>query len=219
LILGHLPLVKHIIGKMAAQFPPGVDMENLESAGVCGLVEAAANFDPERNASFPTYAYLRIRGAVIDELRRNSPLPQRVLETVGRIQRAYRDLPAPVTVEALAAATGLTQDEVADGLAAVRLTRMTSWGPESEQMVTRLDDSTRPEAALEREETRALLTQAVEALPKRERTVITLYFLEDLRLREISAVLNLSESRVSRVLNGALFHLGEWLRAKGSEVV
>jgi RNA polymerase sigma factor for flagellar operon FliA len=181
------------------------------------LVEAAASFDPERNATFPTYAYLRIRGAVIDELRRNSPLPQRVLEAVGRIRRAYRELPAPVTVEALAAATGLSPDEVADSLAAVRLTRMTSWGPETEQLATRLDDGSRPEAGLEREETRVLLTQALEALPERERRVVTLYFLEDLRLREISAVLNLSESRVSRILNTALFHLGERLRAKSGE--
>jgi RNA polymerase sigma factor for flagellar operon FliA len=214
LVVGHLPLVRHILGKMAAQFPPGVDLENLESAGVFGLVEAASNFDAERKVPFKTYAYLRIRGAILDELRRNCPLPQQMLETVAKVRRAYRELPAPVSVEALAAATGLTTDAVADCLAAVRLTRMTSWGPEAEPLATRLDD-TRPEAHLEFEETKEVLKQALDALPERERTVVTLYFREDMRLREISTVLGLSESRVSRVLNGALFRLGEYLRARG----
>jgi RNA polymerase sigma factor for flagellar operon FliA len=214
-VVGHLTLVRHILGKMSAQFPPGVDLENLESAGVFGLVEAASNFDEGRNVSFKSYAFLRIRGAILDELRRNCPLPQQMLESVAKVRRAYRELPAPVSIEALAEATGLTNDAIADCLAAVRLTRMTSWGPESEPLATRLDDGGRPEDALEFEETKELLTQAIEALPERERKVVTLYFREDLRLREISAVLGLSESRVSRVLNGALFRLGEYLRARG----
>src|SRR4051794_2131254 len=78
LIVSHLPLVKHVIGRVIGDVPPGVDVENLESAGVLGLVEAAARFDPSRNANFKTFAYLRIRGAIVDEMRRNSPLPQHV---------------------------------------------------------------------------------------------------------------------------------------------
>ena len=215
LIVSHLPMVRHILGKMAAQFPPGVDLENLESAGVVGLVEAASHFDAERKVPFKTFAYLRIRGAIVDELRRNCPLPQQMLETVARIRKAYRELPAPVSVQSLAAATGLTEDEVADSLAAVRLTRMTSWGPGAEPLATRLDDGSRPGDHLEAEETKELLEQALSALPERERTVVTLYFREDLRLQEIGAVLKLSESRVSRILNAALFRLGEYLRARG----
>src|SRR3954469_25606357 len=110
LILGHLPLVKHVIGRLVGGLPPGVDAENLESAGVLGLVEAAAKFDPSRNAQFKTFAYLRIRGAIVDELRRNSPLPQHVLGRVSAIRRACRTLPHPVTVDAIVAATGLTAD-------------------------------------------------------------------------------------------------------------
>ena len=216
LVVSHLPMVRHILGKMTAQFPPGVDLENLESAGVFGLVEAASNFDAGRKVAFKTYAYLRIRGAILDELRRNCPLPQQMLEAVARVKRAYRDLPPPVSVEALAGATGMTTDEVADCLAAVRLTRMTSWGPEAEPLATRLDDGNRPEQPLEFAETKELLKLALDSLSERERTVVTLYFREDLRLKEISAVVNLSESRVSRVLNGALFRMGEYLRARGA---
>ena len=78
LIVAHpAPLVKHVIGRLVGGLPAGrEDVENLESAGVLGLVEAAAKYDPTRNAQFKTFAYMRVRGAILDELRRNSPLPQ-----------------------------------------------------------------------------------------------------------------------------------------------
>jgi RNA polymerase sigma factor for flagellar operon FliA len=215
LILDHLPLVRHVAGKLAAELPPGVDLENLESAGVLGLVEAANAFDPERGAQFKTFAYARVRGAILDELRRNCPLPQHVLQLVARVRRAHEELPPPVTVEALASATGLSADEVADALAAIRLTRMVSGGGAGELIGTRLDDpAPRPDAVAEREELKGLLVEALAALQERERLIVTLYYLEDLRLKEIGEVLKLSESRCSRLLSTALFHLGELLRAR-----
>ena len=69
LIVSHLPLVKHVIGRLIGELPPGIDVENLESAGVLGLVESAGKFDPNRNTQFKTYAYMRIRGSILDELR------------------------------------------------------------------------------------------------------------------------------------------------------
>ena len=88
LILSHLPLVKHVIGRLVGELPPGVDVENLEAAGVLGLVEAAGKYDPGRNTLFKTFAYIRIRGAVLDELRRASPLPQQMLERVSAVRKA-----------------------------------------------------------------------------------------------------------------------------------
>ena len=76
LILNHLWLVRHLVGKLAARLPPGVDVDNLESAGLLGLVEAAQRFDVSRGVDFNAFAALRIRGAMIDEARRNSPLPR-----------------------------------------------------------------------------------------------------------------------------------------------
>lgn len=217
LILEHLPLVRHILGKLAAQLPPGVDLENLESAGVLGLVEAANNFDPERGNQFNTYAFLRIRGAILDELRRNCPLPQQMLERVALVRKAHKELRPPVTVDALATATGLSTDEVADALAAVRMTRMLSLEKAAETVGTRLDDrQERPDTLAERAELSGLLTEAIESLPPRERMIVTLYYKEDLRLKEIGQLMELSESRVSRVLNAALFTLGEHLRARGA---
>jgi RNA polymerase sigma factor for flagellar operon FliA len=189
LILDHLPLVKHAIGRLIGRLPPGVDVENLESAGVLGLVEAATRFDPERGVKFETYAYLRIRGAVVDELRRNSSLPQQVLEQVARVRRAYQQLPAPVTIEALADGTGLSADEVVDCLAAMRLARTVSLDklartPDHEPA----SGEAAPTQHVERVELREQLAQAIAALPERQRLVVTLYYLEDLRLKEIGVL-------------------------------
>lgn len=215
LILDHLSLVRHLVGKLVAELPPGVDVENLESAGVLGLVEAAHRFDSERGVQFKTYAYTRIRGAVLDELRRNCPLPQHMLQQMARIRQAYEELPPPVTTYALAVATGMSEAEVADCLAAIRMTRLISWEEHGELVGTRLDDPQRPDWLVEKKEQKQLLTEALQALDERERLIVTLYYLEDLRLKEIGEVLTLSESRVSRLLSAALFHLGEYMRTHG----
>jgi RNA polymerase sigma factor FliA len=216
LILSHLPLVRHVLGRLRAQLPPGVDLENLESAGVLGLVESANHFDRERGTQFNTYAYQRIRGAMLDELRRNSPLPQQMMERLTLVRAAYTKLPAPVSVDDLAAATGLTTEDVADCLAAHRLTRMVSLRSAHELGIgTRFDDrEDRPDVVAERGELAEQLAAALTRLPERERLIVTLYYREDLRLKEIATVVGLSESRVSRLLNAALFHLGEALRTK-----
>ncbi len=215
LIVEHLSLVRHLVGKMAAELPPGVDLDNLESAGVLGLVEAAHRFDPERGVQFKTYAYTRIRGAVLDELRRNCPLPQHMLQQVARVRQAYEELPPPVTLAALAEATGMSEAEIADCLAAIRMTHWLSWEEHGEPIGTRLDDPARPDRLAEKEEQKRLLTEALGALDERERMIVTLYYLEDLRLKEIGEILRLSESRISRLLNAALFQLGEYMRVHG----
>jgi RNA polymerase sigma factor for flagellar operon FliA len=215
LIVAHLSLVRHLVGKIVVHLPPGVDLENLESAGVLGLVEAASTFDPDR-AQFKTHAYTRIRGAILDELRRNCPLPQHVLTRVAKVREAYNRLPAPVAIDDLVAATGLSTEEVTDSLAAIRMTRMISLDASGKGMIgTRLDHpQPTPDAQMEQMEEAALLHEAIATLPQRERLAVTLYYLEDLRLKEIAKVLDLSESRVSRILNAALFTLGEYMRAK-----
>lgn len=216
LILHHLPLVRHVLGKMIGQFPSGVDAENLESAGVLGLVEAATSFNPERGVQFKTYAYTRIHGAIIDELRRNCPLPQHMLERITRVRKAYDSLPAPVGMEALMQATGLNEDELTDTLAAFRMSRLVSGENAERSIGTRLDErQAQPDAVVEQAEKERVLAEAISQLPERERLAVTLYYSEDLRLKEIGALLNLSESRVSRVLDAALFRLGEFMRARG----
>ncbi len=214
LIVAHLEFVRHILGKVAANLPEGIDIENLESAGVMGLVEAAQQYDFNRGVSFKTFSYSRIRGAIIDELRRNCPLPQQVLQQVARIRSALEQLEPPATPEIIARQTNLTVAEVENCLQAMRLTRPGSWDENAVSQHHTKDANDAPEAPLELNESKKVLSECIEKLPDQERIVVTLYYMEDLRLKEIGRVLNLSESRVSRILTKAEFRLREFVCAK-----
>jgi RNA polymerase sigma factor for flagellar operon FliA len=215
LILGNLTLVRHILGRLASKLPRGIDVDNLEAAGVLGLVEAANRYEAERGISFKTFAYSRIRGAIYDELRRNCPLPQDLLEKTAKVRKIMQTLSPPVSIEILAQQTGLTEEDVTDCLAAMRLTRSVSWDDIPAFTNGHLaDPADRPDLLLENEERKKLLLEAIMLLPETERLSITLYYMEDLRLKEIGRVLDLSESRVSRLLKSAEHHIEEHIRAK-----
>jgi len=215
LILEHLWLVRHIVGRLRTHLPAGADVENLEAAGVLGLVEAAQKYDAQRGVRFHTFAYGRVRGAIVDELRRNCPLPQHVLERLGRVRRAMKALPAGARLEAVADKAGLDLDETTDCLAALRLTRLVSMDGGDVEWKDRLKDAdAEPEQIAQESERRRLLAQAIARLPEKERLVLTLYYMEDLRLKEIAAVMGLSESRVSRLLSAALQRVGIELRGQ-----
>ena len=214
LIVNNLEYVRHILGKTIANLPDGVDVENLESAGVMGLVEAAHQFDQDRGVSFRTFAYPRIRGAIIDELRRNCPLPQQVLQQAAQIRKALERLEPPASPEAIAEETGLSLDDVISCMQALQLTRLRSWDDYTMVGQTSDQDGSSPEAAIVEAENRLVLAQCIERLPQQERLVITLYHMEDLRLKEIGRVLNLSESRVSRILTKAQMRLREMVRVR-----
>jgi RNA polymerase sigma factor for flagellar operon FliA len=203
LIIEHLPYVRHILGRMLTTLPDYVDNDNLESAGTLGLVEAAGQFDPSRGVAFTTFAYQRIRGAILDELRRNCPVPQQMLQNWALIREKSTTLPLPLTSESLAEATGLTVGEIEDCLAAMRLTRPESWADELGNIPgnSRAADAAE-EKALQREQ-REILADAIEQLKPQHRIAVTLYYMENLRMKEIGEVMNISESRVSRLLAAA----------------
>ena len=214
LVINHLWLVRHLTGKVTARLPAGVDIENLESAGMLGLVEAARRFDATRGVDFKSFAALRIRGAIYDEARRNCPLPQEVMQRVMLVAKAQEQVTTPVSVDDLARDTGLSKEDVVDALLAMPLIRIQS-------LDHVIDDPTRqtetsPDASAERAEQQRLLADAISALPERERLVVTLYYMEDLRLKEIGAVLKLSESRVSRLLAAAHLQLRTYVGMRGN---
>jgi RNA polymerase sigma factor for flagellar operon FliA len=215
LVVEHLEYVRHVLGRIAAHFPQHVDRENLESAGVLGLVEAAGKFDQARGVDFRRYAYPRIRGAILDELRRNCPIPQHMLERITRLKHVREKLEPPVTPELLAKETGLSLEEVEDSLQAMRLSRFELWDDFTVGQHAVKSTADGAAARIEQSEAIEHLADAIEALPERERTVITLYYMEDLRLKEIGDVLHLSESRVSRILTKAKYRAKEYMRAKG----
>ncbi len=212
LILDNLGVVRSILGKTIAELPNYADAENLEAAGVLGLVEAALQFDESRGVPFLSFAYPRIKGAIVDELRRNSPLPQRMLKLVSQVRRACEQLSPVATPEAIAEQTGLSMDDVEAALDAMRMRHMYTWD-EHQGWLASLHDlqACEPDAEAERKEVAELLSAAIARLPENERLVITLYYLEDLLLKEIGEVLSLSESRVSRLRSKAEFRLSQMM--------
>lgn len=210
LIVEHVGYVRHVFGRLVAELPPGVDRENLEAAGLLGLVEAAHHYDARRGVEFKTFAYRRIRGAMLDELRRNCPLPQSMLEIIASICQAEREVEPPASAAQLAAASGLSLKEVEQGLEAMRLAEARSLGEEI--IDSRQADD--PFSLAQRHELQQTLADGIERLPERQRLVITLYYLEDLRLKEIGSVLKLSESRVSRLLAEAEAALKHWMKTE-----
>lgn len=207
LILEHLSYVRHILGKMLGSLPDSVDSENLESAGILGLVEAAGQYDPSRGAAFTTFAYQRIRGAILDELRRNCPVPQGILQNWALIRDASVHMDPPLTPEKIARATGLTVSNVEDCLAAMRLTRPENWADELSEIPTPADREIQVDAESHRDDERRVLADAIELLPEKMRLAVTMYHVEDMRMKEIGQVLGVSESRVSRLLAAAELQL------------
>ena len=107
LILDNVDYVRKILSTLTVGLPNHYDKENLEQAGIVGLVETANSFDPARGVAFRTYAYPRIRGAIVDEMRKNSPVPQQMIGYIGIVKKAYETLEHPVTPELLASHTNL----------------------------------------------------------------------------------------------------------------
>lgn len=214
LVVEHLESVRHVLGRLVVGLPGFIDVENLEAAGILGLVEAAAQFDPARGVEFQTFAYHRIRGAMLDELRRNCPLPQQVLQQWSLIRSVWGQLGDHVSPAVVAAKSGLTEDQVEDTLAAVRLAQPEVW---QEDLAVRSHERNTNGSAVHRldiEDEQRLLTDAIEQLPERLRIVLSLYYTENLRLVEIGEVLGISESRVSRLLSRAQLQLKSILERK-----
>jgi RNA polymerase sigma factor FliA len=209
LVLEHLEYVRQICGTFARRLPEWVDLQNLHSAGVVGLIEAAQNFEESRGVAFKTFSYPRIRGAIIDEIRRNSPLSQKVMGMVTKIWAALESIEPPATPEMIAAKTGLTLEEVEEGLAASRIIMP----QQLDERAFQRQPNDHPGTGIERQELIKAIADAVESLPERDRLVVTMYYHEGLRLREIGTILGVTESRVSRILTRAELALREAVRA------
>lgn len=192
LIVEHLPLVKQVVGRTLAGLPETADKENLEAAGTLGLVEAAWQFNPERKVKFSTFARHRIYGALIDELRRNCPLPQAMLERWGRVRTILEQNDGVVEIAAIADKLGMTEEEVEDCIVAIRLTQPEAW-TEGFGIAPLID-------TLENREQLELVTECIMQLEERDRVIITMYHHEGMLQREIGMVLGLSESRICRLL-------------------
>jgi RNA polymerase sigma factor for flagellar operon FliA len=225
LILDHVPLLKHLVGRMSFDLPSWVDRDDLFGYGMLGLIQAADSFEPGRGLKFSTYAFPKIRGAILDELRRADFLPRGRREKVRELDRAVAELEqqtglAP-TPEELAAHLGVPLDEVDEILLSAKSAGHASLDEDvSETLFARLRDprSDDPQDSVEFEELKGLLVEAIKQLPEQERTVVTLYYGEELLLREIAEVLDVTESRISQIHTRALYRLNRELTARTDRV-
>ena len=221
LILDHVPLLKHIVGRMALDLPASIERDDLYGFGMVGLIGAADSWEPGRGLRFSTYAFPRIRGAILDELRRADFLPRGRREKVRELERVVSELeqrdgvaPQP---EQIAAELGVSPEAVDEILLSARSAATASLdeGPGFELLGLLSDPrSSDPAGSAEFEELKARLVEAIGALPEQDKTVITLYYGEELLLREIAEVLEVTESRVSQIHTRALYRLNCSLSAR-----
>ena len=214
LIMDNLIYVRKILSTLTVGLPPNYDREDLEQAGIIGLVETAKSFDPNRGIAFRTYCYPRIRGAIVDEMRKNSPVPQQMLANIKEVKSAYERLESPVTPEQLSVETGLSVEKIHQVLEAMRFSKPQNWN----DLFCNIHSGWRsgessPDYEIETKELKKVIADCIEKLPERERLVITLYYIEDLTLAEIGEVIGISESRASRNLASAKFRLKELVHA------
>lgn len=212
-IFDHMGYVQNILTRILSQLPPAVDVQNLESAGVLGLIEAASQFDPSRNVEFRTFSYQRIRGAILDELRRTCPLSQQMLQKIAHLRKVKSEFQGHATVEQLADAADMSTEEVSRCIQAARLTQPKCFS-DSVRVRGHIGDSDR-KTRLEREEQQSVLADGIEQLPDKMRIAIGLHYNDGLKLKEIGQILGLSESRVSRILDAARKKLQDYVQTRG----
>jgi RNA polymerase sigma factor for flagellar operon FliA len=225
LILQYAPLVKYVVGRMAVASSSILDMEDLLGFGTLGLIDAVSRFDPTRGVKFETYALQRIRGAIIDAFRKLDLVPRGARRRAREIEGAQAALQQalgrdPDDAE-LAGHLGLSRDGLSRalaeaGCAVLSLERPLAAldGDDGLTLADTIEDerAPAPAAAVERAEERAALAAALGGLGERDRLVIALYYYEELTLREISAVLGVTESRVCQLHARALTRLRAGLR-------
>ena len=226
LVVRYAPLVKYVIGRMAISLPAAMDSDDVLSAGTVGLLHAIDRFDPDQGVRFETYALQRIRGAIIDTIRSLSPLSRgagrraRMLdETTAALAQRLGRVP---TQEELARELGVDLQELGRMLlesahVIVSLDGASAGGDDEGEVQSLRDllhdpDEAGTEAQVEEHELVNRLSSAIESLPPRDRLVLNLYYHEELTLKEISRVIEVSESRVSQIHTAAVMKLRALLR-------
>ncbi|WP_218109772.1 FliA/WhiG family RNA polymerase sigma factor [Oligoflexus tunisiensis] len=225
LIMDYAPLIRFVAQRIAARLPSNIDIDDLISAGVIGLMDAIEKYDPSRDNKFKTYAEFRIRGAILDELRSQDWVPRSVRDKAKKIEKTYAELEQKfgraVSDKELSKALGIELDEYYDMIAKVKAVTLLSIdelsGPNQQDRKSLLEclenvSSKNPFTQLKSKGIRELLVKHIEELPEKQKLVLSLYYYEDLNLKEIGKILEVTESRVSQLHTQAVEKLRSRLK-------
>lgn len=220
LVLNYMPLVHHIIDRMFSHLPAHLSREDLVSSGALGLIDAVERYEPDRQVKFITFAYPRIKGAILDELRSYDLMPRSVRQKMRKLQKAISDLETELnrspTDEEIASKLELSLEDYRELLRTLSPIRFFSLSDslngvgeleiqnQAESMGLRQYSSELP---TENQELRSTLLNAIQKLPKNERLTVALYYYEQMTMKEIGVVLKVTESRVSQIHTQAIIKL------------
>lgn len=221
LIRQYAPLVKYVAGKVAVGMPQNVEFDDLVGYGVFGLFDAIEKFDPDKHVKFKTYAVTRIRGAIFDELRSIDWVPRSVRQKGREIEEAVRKLESTLgrsaTDQEVARELGMSDKDFEKAMMRVSGTSILSlndvWYTGDDNDKVSIADSIEspqnlnPDTIVEKEEIKRVIVQSIQELPDKEKKVLVLYYYEDLTLKEIGKVLEVTESRVSQLHTKAIMRL------------
>ena len=214
LILEYAPLVKLVAGRLSMYLGYNVEYDDLVSYGIFGLIDAIDKFDSMKEVKFETYASLRIRGSILDQIRKMDWIPRTIRQKQKKIEAAMKEIETitgrTATDEEIAQKLEISTEDFADWQSQMKITGVVSLNefmesgseiPAEQHKQNRFEE---PEEVIEKSELKEVLGQALELLTEKEKKVILLYYYEDLTLKEISNVLEVSESRVSQLHTRAL---------------
>jgi RNA polymerase sigma factor FliA len=223
----YAPMIKYVANRIAMRLPPHIEVDDLISVGVIGLIDAIEKFDPTRGAKFKTYAEFRVRGAILDELRSLDWVPRSVRQKAAAVDIVYQRLQAkfgrPPEDEEVAEEMGMNMDEFFNTLNethSMPLLSLEDFGISNDEGDQRnlleclagKSDSD-PHTQLRLTELKTIIAKAIDNLPEKERLMISLYYYEELTMKEIGEVLGITESRVSQIHSKAVFRLRSKLKA------
>jgi RNA polymerase sigma factor for flagellar operon FliA len=225
IVLEHTPLIRYIVNRIAVRLPSHIDLEDLHNTGVIGLMDAIDKYDPEKNCKFKTYAEFRIKGAILDQLRSLDWVPRSIRQKSRRLEQAYSDveqrLGRSASENEVASSLGIDLDEFyyllsqVKGISMVNLDELRS-GSDSDQPAYGdiFEDvkAENPFASLKSRELCQAVADCIGNLPEKERLVISLYYYEDLNMKEIGNVLGITESRVCQIHTKSVARLRSKLR-------
>lgn len=224
-VIQYAPLVKRIAYHLMGRLPETVQIDDLIQSGMLGLLEAIKNYDVSQGASFETYAGIRIRGAMLDELRRADWAPRSVHKKARMVAEAIREIENQVGREARDAEVAerlqmsVTEyQQILQDTVSCKTFSVEELLQGEDSVIDDIHTGYQPEEQLIQQNFRQALAKAIAELPERERLVVSLYYDEELNLREIGLVLDVSESRVSQICSQAMLRLrarlADWLEGK-----